>query len=116
MSKAHLEKLKSELIKSKWIIRTEISNNDFLDKWEISRPNGDYLLKMEFTIFGNGKYGDCIGNETMDNASGCSIDGYPELDIYFGKYSGQFQKDLSEFIFQLNQIDKNDLPTKPKLH
>lgn len=104
MAKSHIEKLKLELEKSKWIIRSEIVANDFLKVWEISRPNGDCLLKIDFSIFGNGKHGDCIGNETMDNAIGCSIIGHSEIDIYFGKYSEQFQKDLIKFIFQLNKL------------
>ncbi|MVO07542.1 hypothetical protein GOQ30_00020 [Flavobacterium sp. TP390] len=106
MSKLHIEKIKSELENSKWIIRTDLSTNEFLNIWEISRPNGDgdCLLKINFSIFGNGKYGDLIGNETMDNANGCSIIGHSEIDIYFGKYSGQFQKDLFDFISKLNKL------------
>lgn len=104
MAKSHIEKLKLELEKSKWIIRSEIVANDFLKVWEISRPNGDCLLKIDFSIFGNGKHGDCIGNETMDNTIGCSIIGHSEIDIYFGKYSEQFRKDLIKFIFQLNEL------------
>lgn len=105
MSRAHLEKLKLELGKSKWILRTDVSTNEFLSTWEISRPNNDCLLEIEFGISGNGEYGACIGNETMDNAIGCSVSN-SEISIYFGKYSGQFQKDIAAFISQINQWEK----------
>jgi hypothetical protein len=104
MSKSHIEKLKLELNKSKWTIQTDLSTNEFLNIWEITRPNGSSLKKLEFSIFGNGKYGDCIGNESMDNANGCSIIGNSEINIYFGKYSGQFQKDLNKFVVELNKL------------
>lgn len=104
MSKSHINKLLEELEKSKWLIHTDLSTNKFLNTWEISRPNGDCPLKLDFSIFGNGNYGSVIGNETMDNAIGCSIIEHPEVDIYFGKYSGQFQKDLTKFISELNKL------------
>lgn len=104
MSKSHINKLVLELEKSKWVIHTDLSRNKFLNIWEISRPNGDCPLKLDFSIFGNGNYGSVVGDETMDNAIGCSIIGYPKIDIYFGKYSGQFQKDLTKFILELNKL------------
>ena len=106
MSKAHLDQLKSELKKSKWVIRTYESAYEFIENWEITKPNGDCPLNLIFTMYGNGKYGDCIGNETMENANGCSVESHPEIDIYFGKFSGQFQKDLAEFIAGINQLEK----------
>lgn len=101
MSKSHIKQLKIALENSKWVIHTDVSTNEFLNNWEISRPNGDCLLTINFTIFGNGNHGAYIGTETMDNANGCSIVEYPNIDIYFGKYTGQFQKDLIQFIAQL---------------
>lgn len=104
MSKSHIDKLKSELEKSKWIIHTDISTNEFLDTWEISKPNGDFPLKINFFIGGNGKFGACIGDESMNNAIGCNIEEHSEIDIYFGKYLGQFQKDIIQFISKLNKL------------
>lgn len=43
----------------------------------------DCPLKLGFSVFGNGKYGDLLGNETMDNALGCAIIGHPEIDIFW---------------------------------
>ena len=104
MSKSHIDKLRLELAKSKWVIHTDLSTNEFLKTWDISRPNGDCSLKLSFSVFGNTNHGDLLGNETMDNAIGCTIIGYPEIDLYFGKYTGQFQKDLILFISQINKL------------
>ncbi len=109
MIKSHIEKLKSELAKSKWIIHTDTSTNELVDNWKISKPNEDCLLTIRFTIFGNGTYDNWIGNETMDNACACSVLEHPEIDLYFGKHSGKFQKDLPVFISQLNALEKKDI-------
>ncbi|WP_338792575.1 hypothetical protein [Bernardetia sp. MNP-M8] len=106
MGKAHLELLKSKLETSKWIVLSEYNLDVYSDYWTICRPNGDFQLKLNFTIGGNGKFGDQIGNETLCNALGCSIENYPHIDIYFGKYTKQFQVDITEFIRQLNLLDK----------
>ncbi len=106
MSKAHLELLKSKLEASKWKILSDFNLDILTDHWVICRPNGDNQLRINFTIGGNGNFGAHIGNETICNALGCSIENYPDIDIYFGKYSKQFQKDIVEFIKHLNLIDR----------
>ena len=104
MSKAHIEKLKSELELAKWILISDYDENEFTDFWMIARPNGDTLLKLNFIIWGNGNFGAHIGNETICNAINCSVDNYPNIDLYFGKYSKKFQIDIVTFIDQLNKI------------
>lgn len=104
MSKAHLELLKTKLETSKWKILSEYNLDVYSDHWIICRPNGDCQLKLNFTIYGNGRFGDQIGDETVSNASGCAIENYPHIDIYFGKFTGQFQLDIDEFIRKLNKV------------
>ena len=106
MSKAHLELLKSQLLAAKWKILSEMDLDILTDRWIICRPNGENQLQANFTIGGNGKFGAQIGNETISNALGCSIDNYPHISIYFGKYSKQFQIDIKQFISELSLIDK----------
>lgn len=104
MSKAHLELLKSQLEASKWEIVSEYNLDVLTDYWVIQRPNGNNELRIKFTIGGNGKFGALLGKETICNALGCSIENHPDIDIYFGKYSKQYQVDLAKFIEQLNSL------------
>jgi hypothetical protein len=103
MSKSHIEKLEKELRLSKWVIVLEDNTENFI--WKISRPNGDSLMTIDFSVYGNNFFGELEGNETLHNAIGCHIKNHPEINLYFGKYSGQFQKDVVEFVNQLNSID-----------
>jgi len=106
MGKVHLKLLKSKLEASKWKILSGYILDKYSDCRTICRPNGDYQLNLNFTIGGNGEFGAHLGNETICNALGCSIENYPQIDIDFGKYSKQFQVDIIEFIRQLNLLDK----------
>lgn len=106
MSKSHIDQLKKELTRAKWVIRTNISTFEFMDEWEISRPNGDTPLTITFTLGGNGAWGETIGNEDMGNAIGCHLRGYDGIGLYFGKYTGQFQKDIKTFIDALEAIEE----------
>lgn len=106
MGKAHLELLKTQLEASKWKILPGYDLDLLTDHWLICRPNGDSQLKINFIIGGNGKYGALSGNETMYDALSCSVENHPHIDIYFGKYSKQFQIDIIEFINRLNALDK----------
>ncbi|MFA9213240.1 MAG: hypothetical protein ACEQSR_05265 [Candidatus Methylacidiphilales bacterium] len=106
MSKAHLELLKLKLEASKWIILSEYNLDVYSDYWTICKPNRNYQINLNFIIGGNGEFGAHLGNETLTNALGCSIENYPQIEIYFGKYSKQFQLDIIEFIRQLNLLDK----------
>lgn len=102
MEKAHIEQIRKKLEHSKWIIQEIYSELDTMPYWKICRPNGDHPLILEFMLSGNGKYGALRGDESFYNAIACHIKEYPEIDLYFGKYSGQFQKDLAAFITTLN--------------
>ena len=102
MSKAHIDQLEKELTRTKWVIHTDISTFEYLEEWEISRPNGDSRHILKFGLFGNGYWGDTNGTEDMGNACGCHIECQPKIDLYFGKYTGKFQKDIKEFIQDLN--------------
>ena len=107
MSKAHIEKLKKTLEFAKWTVISDYNENEYADFWMISRPNGDIPLKLKFMIMGNGDFGAHTGNETICNAINCQVDNYPDISLYFGKYSRKFQEDLIYFINQLNAIEKN---------
>ncbi len=106
MSKAHVELLKLKLENSKWRILSDYNLDVYSDHWIICRPNGDHQLVIKFAIWGNGRFGDHIGNETLSNAIGCTIENHPQIDIYFRKYTKRFQEDIDEFIRQLNLLDK----------
>lgn len=106
MGRAHIELLKTKLETSKWKILSEYNLDVYSDHWTICRPNGDCIQKLNFTIWGNGSFGDHIGNETLSNAKGCFVENYPHIDIYFGKFTAQFQEDLDEFIRKINLIDR----------
>ena len=107
MSKAHIEKLKKELERAKWIVISDYEETEFVDFWMIERPNGDTLLKLNFIIMGTGNFGAHMGNETICDAINCSVENYPNIDLYFGKYSKKFQNDIVFFINQLNTIQNN---------
>ena len=104
MSKSHIEKLIHELECAKWKIITDYNKKENKDFWMISRPNGDSLTKLNFMIGGNGKYGDHIGNEIIFDAINCSVANQPHINLYFGKFSKKFKKDLMIFIELLNKI------------
>jgi hypothetical protein len=106
MSKAHLELLQSRILAAKWKFLSESDLDIPTDHWIICKPNGEKQLQINFIIGGNGKFGAHIGNETISNALGCSIDNYPHISIYFGKYARQFQIDINQFVRQLSLIDK----------
>ena len=100
MSVSHLELIRKLLEKNHWKINKE---NEF--SWDISRPNGDTPLKLDFPAW----YG-CMGEykETdIEKSISCEVDNYPEIDfLYFGKFSKKFQTDVLEFIEKINKIEK----------
>jgi hypothetical protein len=108
MSLSHVNQLQKELEQSKWVIHTDTSTIEIKEEWNISRPNGDSKLSLKFEFSGNGGFGAEIGNEDMGNAIGCQVEGQHKLDMYFGKFTGKFQQDISAFMEVLNeiQIDK----------
>ena len=104
MSKSHIDQLEKLLTRSKWVIHTDISTFEYVEAWEISRPNGDFKHSLKFTQGGNGLYGAAIGNEDMGDVLGCHIHCQPQIDMYFGKFSGKFQRDIKEFMAALNAL------------
>lgn len=106
MSNAHIELLQTKLESSQWKLLPEYNPDLDADYWIICRPDGDCQLKLKFTIGGKGKFGALAGNETIENAIGCSVESHPHIGLYFGKFTKQFQVDLDEFIGQLNLLDK----------
>ena len=104
MSIAHLEKLRKELEGNHWIIEKEESNSH-LYYWKISRPNGDMPLTIEFSIGGRGLYGAIDDSETIEDAIACNIETHEEIEVYFGKFSGGFQKDIKNFVSQICNLD-----------
>jgi hypothetical protein len=104
MSLSHIHQLQKELEQTRWVIHTDISSIEYIDEWQISRPNGDSEMTIKFSQGGNGPYGETIGNEDMGNALGFHIEGHKNLDVYFGKFSGQFQRDIKKFIVELNAL------------
>ena len=102
MSKAHIEKLRNELENTEW----HIISDENIDYWLFARPNKEITYKLNFTIWGNGNFGAKTGNETIENAISCHVDSKPDLDLYFGKFSKKFQKDVALFVSTLNKTLK----------
>lgn len=104
MSFSHIQDLKKKLEQAHWVIKSGYTPDEYSDRWEIERPNGDTPLVLDFQIGGKGNYGALNGSETLSNAIGCTVLKHPEINIYFGKFTGKFQKDSNEFITQINAI------------
>ena len=104
MSKSHIDKLTKTLESSKWHVISDYNENEYVDFWMIARPNGSNVTKLNFSICGNGYYGDHIGNETIYNATDCSVENHSNILLKFGKYTKNFQKEVILFVEQLNTI------------
>jgi len=67
--------------------------------WEISRPNGDCKLTIEFEGL------DDMVTLPIENAYGCRITGMPSITAYFSKLKRSWPKELEQFISKLNEIE-----------
>ena len=97
MTISHLNKIRDLLNENHWIIVTE---EDF--SWNIARPNGDTPLQLSFPAW-YGAMGE-YRETSIEKSINCEVVNYPDLDVYFGKYSRTFQKEVQEFVAQINQI------------
>src|SRR5262245_61783696 len=99
MSVSHLSELRRQLERRHWRILAE---NNTLSRdadlhWAIARPDGSSPLTLRFLPGFYGKYGD-IQHESIDESIACEVVGHSELpDLYFGKFHGQYQKDVAAF-------------------
>ena len=106
MSLSHLTELRTQLERRHWkiIAETRISTTESSLSWTIARPNGDSPTTLEFTNGFYGAYGD-FRHETIDDSIACNVVGHPEIPhLYFGKFQGQFQKDVVAFADAINEI------------
>ena len=104
MSRAHLEELRKQLDRKHWRIVSETKNlaDDSTLNWTIARPNGDSSLVLKFTPGFYGAYGDFRHN-SIDESIACEVVGHSEIPhLYFGKFYGQYQKDLLLFLDAIN--------------
>ena len=110
MTIAHLTDIKKHLEKKHWIIKEE---NVLIDdqnncSWIISRPDHSCQLTL---LFSGGVFdgvGECVKDyERIEQRIACEVKEHPEIPyLYFAsKVSGQFQKDVAEFVGRINSLD-----------
>ena len=106
MSRSHLVELRTQLERRHWKVLTEnqtLTHNSPLS-WTIARPNGDTPLTLEFHPGSYGAHGDWQ-HESIDESIACQVVEYPEIShLYFGKFRGQFQKDVVAFADAIDTI------------
>ena len=102
MSASHLERLRQELTSNHWVVVKECSelSDDRTFRWELSRPNGDVPLTLEFTPAGDGLHGGGNPIDDINLAYACDIVEFPDVPhLYFGtNFRGKFQNDVVEFV------------------
>lgn len=104
MSHAHLAELRVQLERRQWKIVSEnktLSEDSNLN-WIIARPNGDSELTLEFSPGSYGLYGQ-YEHDSIDESIACCVVGHNEIQhLYFGKFHGQYQKDVVAFADEVN--------------
>ncbi|QNR25361.1 hypothetical protein [Croceimicrobium hydrocarbonivorans] len=107
MSVAHIKELYAQLLRSKWRVSiVPLAGLEGL--WHIENTRTKNSFDLVFTIYGNRKFGAWKGDESFDNAISCRLKGSESISVYFGKFSGEFQWNLTLFVQQLNAIASND--------
>ena len=106
MSLSHLTELRAQLERRHWRIVSEekLLTDESALHWKITRPNGDLPLTLVFTPGFQSPFGH-FRHESIDESIACHVVGQSHLPrLYFGKFRGQFQKDVVAFANEIDQL------------
>ncbi len=104
MTVSHLQRLQQELERNHW----KVLERDDEFQWKIARPNGDTPLVLEFTP-GHSDQHLGLRLEDIESSIACGVAGHDEIaHLYFGKYSGKFQKDVVNFVAAIDDVDAGE--------
>lgn len=99
MSLTHLEKLRNNLTKHKWVIQQELPGDDYRISaiWRISRPDKTGEFKLAFDGM------DDMEVLPIEKSYGCHVISNEHIDLYFGRKS--FAASLTKFMIGLSKLE-----------